>query len=286
MIIDAHHHVWDPQRAAYPWLTPDLGTLDRAIEFEELAPLLADLGIDRTVLVQSADNDEDTDYMLEVAEAQPEVGAVVAWVPLHRPADAARRLDTLAGHPAFRGVRCSINFEPDVEWLLRPDVGEGLALLEQRRIPFDVVSVRRRHLELVPILSERHPELVLIIDHLSKPPIGRDASWVAGWEENLRAAAGNPNVLAKVSGLFPARGDLADWTAEDVRPFFHVALEVFGADRLMWGSDWPIVNLAGGYEKAWRELNLLFAELDASERAAVLGGTAARAYRVATGGAS
>ena len=142
------------------------------------------------------------------------------------------------------------------------------------------MSVRRRHLELVPILSERHPSLVLIIDHLSKPPIGRDASWVAGWQDNLRAAAANPNVFAKVSGLFPARADLADWTAEDLRPFLDFALEVFGADRLMWGSDWPIVNLAGGYEKAWTELNRLFDDLGAAERAALRGGTAARAYRI------
>jgi L-fuconolactonase len=280
MIIDAHHHLWDPARAPYPWLTPDLGPINRAMQFDELAPLLAAAGIDRTVVVQSSENDADTDYMLEVAGAEPAIGAVVAWLPLDRPADAARRLAEIEGHPAFRGVRCSINFEPDVEWLLRPDVGEGLALLEARGIPFDVVSVRRRHLELVPILSERHPDLVLIIDHLSKPPMGRDETWVSGWQQNLRAAAANPNVLAKVSGIFPARADLADWTAEDVRPFLYFALEVFGADRLMWGSDWPIVNLAGGYEKAWWELNGLFAELDAAERAALRGGTAARAYRI------
>jgi L-fuconolactonase len=278
--IDAHHHLWNPERADYPWLTPELAPIDRAMEFDQLAPLLAATGIERTVVVQSSENDADTDYMLEAAETHSEIGAVVAWLPLDRPADAARRLEAIAGHPAFRGVRCSINFEPDADWLLRADVGEGLSLLERRGIPFDVVSVRRRHLELVPILSERHPDLVLIIDHLSKPPIGRDRSWVAGWEGNLRAAAANPNVLAKVSGLFPAGRDLADWTAEDVRPFLHVALEAFGADRLMWGSDWPIVELAGGYEKAWRELNDLFAELDALERAAILGDTAARAYRI------
>ena len=206
MLIDAHHHLWNPARAPYPWLTPDLGPINRPMEFEELAPLLAAAGIDRTVVVQSSENDADTDYMLEVADAQPAIGAVVAWLPLDRPADAARRLEEIEGHPAFRGVRCSINFEPDVEWLLRPEVGEGLALLEARGIPFDVVSVRRRHLELVPILSERHPDLVLIIDHLSKPPIGRDESWVSGWQQNLRAAAANPNVLAKVSGPLPGAG--------------------------------------------------------------------------------
>jgi L-fuconolactonase len=281
MLVDAHHHLWDPARASYPWLTAELGPINRAFAFDELAPLLAAAGIDRTVLVQSADNHDDTDHMLQVADRHSEIGAVVAWLPLDRPAEAATRLEALQAHPAFRGVRCSINFEPDVEWLLRPDVGEGLALLEARGIPFDVVSVRRRHLELVPLLSERHPDLVMIIDHLSKPPIGRDDSWVRGWERNLRAAAANPNVLAKVSGLFPAGRELGDWTAEDLRPFVHVAVDAFGPERLMWGSDWPIVELAGGYARAWTELNVLFAELGAAERAAILGGTAARAYRIA-----
>src|SRR3954453_19528907 len=102
--------------------------------------------------------------------------------------------------------------EPDADWLLRPEVDESLALLEEQGVPFDVVSVRRRHLELVPILSERHPGLRLVIDHLSKPPIRKDAAWIDGWKQNLARAAENPNVYAKVSGLTPARGALDDWT--------------------------------------------------------------------------
>jgi len=284
MLIDAHHHLWHPDRASYPWLTPDLGPIHGAMEFDELAPLLAAAGIERTVYVQAGDNDEDTDYMLEVADAHPEIGAVVGWVPLDRPDAAAERLDVLAAHPAFRGIRHGIHFESDAEWLLRPDVDEGLGLLEARGIPYDVVPVRRRHLELVPIISERHPDLVMVIDHLSKPPIGRDESWVSGWRTNLRAAAANPNAYAKVSGLFPARADMTDWKLDEVQPFFEFALEVFGADRLMWGSDWPIVVLAGGFERAWREHNRMFDALSEAERAAIRGGTAARVYRIGEGG--
>ncbi|MFN8224786.1 MAG: amidohydrolase family protein [Gaiellales bacterium] len=280
MLIDAHHHLWHPERASYPWLTPALGPLNRPMEWDRLEPQLRAIGVTHTVLVQSGDNDEDTDYLLEQADAHPSIAAVVAWVPLAEPERAEIRLDELARHPAFRGVRCSIHFEDDVDWLLRPEVSEGLRLLSARGIPYDHVGVRRRHLALVPELADRHPELVVVLDHLSKPPIGKDDAWVAGWQANLRAAAANPNVVAKLSGLFPSRGDMSAWTAETIRPFVFFALEVFGADRLMWGSDWPISDLAGGYRKAWDELSLLLGELSPRERDSILWRTAARVYRI------
>jgi L-fuconolactonase len=198
--------------------------------------------------------------------------------------EADARLAVLQAHPRFRGIRCSINFEPDPDWLLRDDVGEGLALLERRGVPFDVVSVRRRHLEIVPILAARYPGLPMVLDHLSKPPIKKDADWVAGWRASLAAAAACPTVFAKVSGLFPARGPLDEWTVGDIRPFFEFALETFGPDRLMYGSDWPISVLAGGYQRVWDGLSVLLGELSADERAAILGGTAARFYDISEEG--
>lgn len=278
-IIDAHQHIWDPARADYSaWLGPDLGDLNRAVRFEELAPMLAAAGVERTVLVQAADNAEDTALMLEVADRHPQVAAVVGWVPLDRPAEAARALDALAGHPAFRGVRPGIHFMPDPDWLLRPDVGQGLALLEERGISLDVVSVRRRHLQLVPLLSERHPRLRMVIDHLSKPPV-RKPDWEP-WRTNLVAAAENPLVYAKVSGIFPARGPMAEWDADVIRPYVDLALEHFGPARLMFGSDWPICDLAGGFPKVWREYNRIFDTLAPPDRALLLGGTAAEFYRI------
>ena len=277
-IIDAHIHLWNLERGGYPWLTPDLAPLNRTIEFDDFARLLAATPVSAAVAVQSDENDADTDYLLAVAAAHREIVGVVGWLPLASPDDSARRLEELSRHPRFCGVRVGINMEPDADWLLRDDVRASLALVEARDLPFEVVSVRRRHLELVPELSERHPRLRMVIDHLSKPPIRKDESWIAGWRENLARAAENPNVYAKVSGLTPARGALDDWTAEDVRPFVEYAFEQFGPDRLMFGTDWPVSELAGGYLKVWSELSALFDELAPADRAAVLGGTARRVY--------
>jgi L-fuconolactonase len=212
---------------------------------------------------------------------------VVAWVPLDRPDEAAARLDRLAARPAFAGIRTLIHDQPDPDWLLRPAVGEGLALLEQRGIPFDVIAVLPRHLSHVPVLSERYPGLRMVLDHLAHPPLGGadpvgPGSWtdVAHWGELITAAARNPLVFAKISGLYPP--DPA-WTAGDIRHVVEFALDLFGPGRLMFGSDWPVAELGGGYLKVWTELSGLFDQLAPAERDAVLGGTAASFYGLGSG---
>ena len=226
-VIDAHQHFWNPDRVSYDWLGPDLGPINRAIEFPELEPLLAATGVERTVLVQSADNAADTDYMFEVAASHPEIAAVVGWVPLDDPAAVAERLPALRANPAFVGIRNLIHTRPDHDWLLRPEVLESLGILAAHDVPFDVVSVLPRHLQHVPTLSDRHPDLRMVIDHLSKPPI--KAGGDEPWRSLIARAAENPRVYAKVSGLYPAMGDLAAGTADDVRPYLELALELFFA---------------------------------------------------------
>ena len=137
-VVDAHHHLWDPARAEYPWLGAAMGELNRTVRFEEFAPALERAGITQTVLVEASDNDEDTDLLLEVAEANDLIAAVVGWVPLDQPARAEARLAELRRHPKFRGIRPSIHFMDDVDWLIRPEVSEGLSLLEDLDIPLDV----------------------------------------------------------------------------------------------------------------------------------------------------
>jgi L-fuconolactonase len=263
-IIDAHQHVWDLTKASYPWLTADLAPIDRTITFDELKPSLVAAGITGTVLVQSADNAADTEHMFRVAAEHPEVVGVVGYTPLEQPAVVAADLERLAMKPLFVGIRNLIHDIPDPDWLLRSDVDEGLGVLEAAGVPFDLVAVLPRHLQLVPIISERHPGLRIVIDHLAKPPIGRDDP--EPWASLMRAAASNPRVFAKVSGLYSSVGESGSWTPASVRPYFHAALDMFGPSRLMYGGDWPISLLSGGYERVWAGFQDLFSELDTSER--------------------
>ena len=278
LVIDAHQHVWNLERAHYGWLGPDLAAINRTIEFDELRPELRAAGVSATVLVQSADNAQDTTAMLDVAEANPEVVGVVAWVPLERPAEAADRLAELRRNPLVVGVRTLIHDLPDPDWLLRPDVDEGLGVLEDSDVPFDLVAVLPRHLELVPILAERHPRLRIVIDHLAKPPIGQ-GEWEPWWTLIARAAE-NPMVSAKVSGLYPPGGAATPRSLPELRPLLHRALSVFGADRLMYGGDWPICVLSGGYAAVWEDLSTLIGELTPGEQALVWGDTARSFYRI------
>lgn len=277
-IIDAHQHVWDLNRAEYPWLGPELGEINRSIGFDELRNSLVRAGVHGTVLVEAADNAEDTKLMFDTAAANPEIVGIVAYVPLDRPEDAAPVLGELTKSSLTVGIRNLIHNQADPDWLLGAEVDAGLTLLEDADVAFDVVSVLPRHLELVPILSERHPRLRMVIDHLSKPPIGLESS--QPWWDLIAAAAQNPLVYAKASGLYSATDDPASWSVDTVRPYFDRALEVFGANRLMYGGDWPVSMIAGGYDRVWDGLQEVFASLDETERERVLGGTAIDFYRL------
>lgn len=278
MIVDSHQHVWDLTRAAYPWLDSGLAPIDRTMDLEDALPAMRRAGVDATVLVQATDSAADTANMLRVAAEHPEVVGVVAWVPLDEPQRAADMLDDWRHDPHVVGVRNLLHARPDTEWVLRDDVDAGLGVLEAAHVTFDYVTDGPATLAHLPIISERHPELAIVIDHLGKPPVGGATADRAEWRRLIEAAAGNPRVFAKVSGLYSSTGKLDDWTLDDVRPFFDDAVEVFGAERLMFGSDWPISVLAGGYDRTWEALHALGCTLGKSNREAFFGGTAASFY--------
>jgi len=281
MIIDAHQHVWDLSRAEYPWLDAGAAPIDRTMELDEIVPAMRRIGVGATVLVQSADNEGDTANMLRVADAHPEVVAVVAWVPLDQPDRAAEMLARLRGDDRVVGIRALVHTNPDPQWILRSDVDEGLGLLEAQGVPFDYVVESPAALALLPELSERHPALSIVVDHLGKPPVGGTDAERVVWRRLLEAAAANPRVTAKVSGLYAASGRMGDWTLDAIRPFVDDSLEMLGAGRLMMGGDWPISVLAGGYERTWGALLALADELEPAEAAALLGETAAAVYAIA-----
>ena len=184
-MIDAHLHLWDTGRLRYEWLQrPGLAAINRTFGFEDFRVRAEAAGVDRAVLVQADDSAADTEAMFEVAAAHPEIAGVVAWVPLDRPDEAAARL---RARPGFAGIRTLIHDQPDPDWLLRPEVGEGLALLERGGVPFDVISVLPRHLSHVPVLSERYPALRMVLDHPVPPAPRRRHQPVAGADHRGRA---------------------------------------------------------------------------------------------------
>jgi L-fuconolactonase len=182
-----------------------------------------------------------------------------------------------ARRAGLNGVRHLIHWERDRDWLIRPQVQPGLALLAEQGLPFDVVAVFPDHMHLIPEVAAAHPDLMLILDHLAKPPF-RGQGWDT-WVEAIRRVAAHPNVFAKVSGLDTAAGP--GWTIDEIRPAWTIALEAFGPGRLLFGTDWPVCRLVSTYGDVVAASRALVAELTPSEQDRILGGTAAELYRLA-----
>jgi L-fuconolactonase len=278
MRVDTHQHFWNLDKVVYPWLKPEHGPIYRTFEAHDLEPLLKAAGIDKTVIVQAADSYEDTEYMLDTAAKYDWVAGVVGWVPLYKPEEADRKLSEFKRNPIFKGIRHLIHDDPDPDWVVRPEVIEGLKVLASHNMTFDVVAVFPNHLKHVPTLAQKVPGLKIVIDHLAKPPIA--AGQMKPWATQMKAAASYPQVHAKVSGLNTATADPENWSAEDIKPYIDFAFDVFGAERLMLGSDWPVANLAGDYAKVWAETNKALEGRSQAEIDAVLGGTAVRFYNL------
>lgn len=276
--IDTHQHFWNLSKVEYSWLVPAFGPIYANFAPGDLEPQLRRAGIDKTVLVQSANNSEDTVSMLTQAECYDWIGGVVGWVPLYDHAAAETLLDRYAKHPKWRGVRHLNHEEADPDWLVRPDVLGGVKLLEARNMTFDVVAVFPKHIGHVPTIARHAPDLKIIIDHLAKPPI--KSGKIKAWKAAMKAAADCPNVYAKISGLNTA-ADWKTWSADDLRPYIDATIELFGAQRCMFGSDWPVAILAGDYAKVWRETKAALKGHSRAEVDAILGGTAQQVYSIA-----
>ena len=272
-VVDAHLHLWDLDQGDYAWLTPEAGPLHRTFTADEARGELDGCGVATAVLVQAEDSERDTEHLLEVAERAGWVAGVVGWVRLDDVATAQAQLDRWQASPAFRGVRHLVHEDPREDLLDRPEVHATLRLLAERGLPFDVPDAWPRHLAATARLARAVPELSVVVDHLGKPPFGTP-EWQA-WRAALADVAARPRTVAKVSGLQQPGVPL---TAERARPAWETALELFGPERLMWGSDWPMTLRSGGYANAWAALSALVGELSAAEQASVLEGTATRVY--------
>jgi L-fuconolactonase len=274
--IDAHQHYWDPARGDYGWLTPSLAALYRPFGPADLAPLRARTGVTRTVVVQAAQTVDETRYLLKLASADSSIAGVVGWVPLDDPS-APTLIAELAREPKLKGVRPMLQDLPDDDWIATAPTARAIDALIAHDLAFDAL-IFTRHAAALETFLKRHPALRVVIDHGAKPPI-RDgnAGWKA-WASAIGRLAHYPQVCCKVSGL--ATEAQPGWRDDTLRPWVEHLLASFGAHRLLWGSDWPVLNLNGAYE-AWHACaHRLFAGLSDLERAAIFGGNANAFYRL------
>ncbi|KAA0217452.1 MAG: amidohydrolase [Leptolyngbya sp. PLA3] len=277
-IIDAHQHFWRPSRGDYGWLTPQMSTLYRNFEPGDLKPMLDACGVRATVLVQAAPTVDETRYLLSLSEAHPWIRGVVGWVDFDHPAAGVAQLAELASHPMLVGVRPMVQDIPDVEWLRRPSHAPVWDAIVERGLMFDAL-VKPAHLESLAGLLEDRPELPCVLDHAGKPTValGKDSGfWV--WGNWMQHIARESSVWCKVSGLVTEAGP--GWSVDRLRPFVDVLIQAFGPRRLIWGSDWPMLNLAGDYTRWFQATEVLLGGLSGDDRAAVLGGNAVRAYQL------
>lgn len=275
-VIDAHHHLWDPARADYPWMTEALDPIRRRFGVEDLVPLLDAAGVARTVLVQARSSSAESREFLATAAGTPRIAGVIAWTDLTSPGvdDDIASLRAAHGGDRLVGIRHQVHDEEDAAWLGRADVRQGLAAVERAGLPYDLL-VRAREMPVALAVVRAMPDLRFVIDHLAKPPV-RDGA-LSPWAELLGPFGELPNVTCKLSGLV-TEADWSSWTIEDLAPYVDRALELFGPDRMLFGSDWPVSLLAAPYQTVIDTARTLLADLSDDERRAVMGGTAAEVY--------
>ncbi|WP_419997959.1 amidohydrolase family protein [Streptomyces boninensis] len=276
-VTDAHHHVWDLSVRDQDWITgPDMAPIRRDFALADLEPEARAHGVTRTVLVQTVPVAAETPEFLSLAAAGDLVAGVVGWTDLTSPAvaDELARLRELPGGEHLVGIRHGVQAEPDPRWLERPDVLRGLRAVEAAGLAYDVL-VRAHQLPAAAVAAREVPGLTFVLDHLGKPPIA-DAE-LQPWADDLRTFASQPNTVAKLSGLV-TEADWRRWSVKDLRPYADTALEAFGADRLMFGSDWPVCRLAASYGEVVEAAQALTAGLSPAGRDAFWSGTAGRAY--------
>jgi len=268
-IVDAHLHVWRIDAPFHGWPTASDGVLYRNHNLSDARAAMGDAPVGRVVLVQAQTDDRETDWLLDVAEGDPWVAGVVGWVALDSP-DAAARIAALRQRPKLVGLRPMLQAIADTDWLLRDDVARGVATMVAHGLRLDAL-VQPRHLGVLATFADRWPELPIVIDHAAKPVPPGDADWAAG----MAAMAARPSLWCKLSGLRTEQAAGTDPLA--LAPMVERLCEWFG-DRLIWGSDWPVLSVAGdGYGEWLAATRAVTAGLSAEARARLMGG-AARAF--------
>jgi L-fuconolactonase len=274
--IDAHHHLWKLDRGDYGWLTAEaFPAIHNDFLPRDIEPHLKACKIDRTILVQAAPTVAETRFLLDLARKASFIGGVVGWVDLAAK-DAADQIARLAQNKTLKSLRPMLQDLPEDDWILRPELAPALKAIQANGLRFDVL-IFPRHLAHMMMFFGRYPDLPMVIDHGAKPYIARGE--IEPWRQDMNAVARDfPNVCCKLSGL--ATEAAAGWTIETLKPYVHALVDIWGPKRLMWGSDWPVLNLAGNYRDWFKSVKKLTNQLSDDERADIFGNTAQRFYGI------
>lgn len=277
LVIDSHQHFWQhSQPFDYSWQdSEELAPIRKDYLPEDLAPLIRSVGVDRTVFVQTQHNVEENRWVLKLAEQNDFIAGVVGWVDLASE-QCEEQLLEFKDHPKFVGIRHVTQDEPDDDFIVRPEVMRGLKVLQKHNVPFDLLFYVK-HLKHAATLARELPDLPMVIDHLAKPRIKEAVT--EDWLDNFRAAAQFPNIFCKLSGMI-TEADWQNWKPADLKPYIETALESFGPNRCMFGSDWPVCELAGSYQQVHSALVEVLGPIGQAESEAIFGGTAAHFYNL------
>ncbi len=275
MKIDAHHHFWSYDPVEYGWIDDAMRVIRRDFLPEHLKAEIATAGVDGVVSVQARQSLTETLWLLDFARQHDFIKGVVGWVELISPKVGAD-LERFAANPKLKSVRHVVQGEPDDNFILRDDFNRGIRELRKFNLAYDIL-IFERHLPPTIRFVDAHPDQVFVLDHIAKPRIKDDA--FEPWNKQLRELARRPNVYCKASGMV-TEADYTTWTEAQVRRYFDAALDAFGPQRLMFGSDWPVCLVACGYARWHQLVSSWISKLSPAEQARILGGTAVEAYKL------
>lgn len=272
--IDAHQHYWqfDPVRDS--WITEDMSAIRRDFMPADLLLILQRNGIDGSVAVQTCQTEDDNHFMLQLARENDFIKGVVGWVDLRAENIEERLAYYRDNHPKLKGFRHVLQAEPDEQFMLAKDFKRGIYFLNDYGFTYDIL-IYPNHLKHATTLAAEFPDQKFVVDHLAKPSI--KANEIDDWERDIRALAGQQNVYCKISGML-TEADWYNWRTDDFTPYLDVVLSAFGIGRLMYGSDWPVCVVAGGYNRALEILQLYTSRLSPQEQEQFFGGNAISFY--------
>ena len=274
-VIDAHHHLWNYDTEDYAWIGPEMNVLRRDFMPADLHIEMQQAGVDGAIAVQARQTLQETAWLLSLAAQNEFMRGVVGWAPL---IDAAVSddLERLAAQPKLKGIRHVLQDEPDDFYMLRNDFNAGITQLRRFNLVYDVL-IFERHLPQTIQFLDRHPDQVFVIDHIAKPRIREGL--LSPWRENLKELARRSHCFCKLSGVL-TEADWQNWRPEGIHPYLDAALDAFGPNRCLFGSDWPVLLLADSYAGWVATVKNFVSRLSSTEQARVLGGTAAEVYRL------